>query len=178
MESKGGQSNAIQSPEKQSSSVSWGRRIVHQNQAHTTASLNTSTVLVETAGKWEEGAVKRERHRKLPLHLKHFQIVKFLKWCLRKLWNLMHYNYILQNKIQVLQESDLHFSFPCLWNANEGWMYSPLDQRTKLNWVLLLHNNYVLYKMFVVLWAKGFLFPWAMGFITVVLVLRILCKPR
>lgn len=50
-ESKGGQSRAIQSPEKQSSSISWGRKIVHQNQAHATASLNTRTVLVETWGK-------------------------------------------------------------------------------------------------------------------------------
>jgi len=36
--------------EKQSFSISQ-RMIVHQNQAHATASLNTSTVLVETRGK-------------------------------------------------------------------------------------------------------------------------------
>lgn len=51
MESKGGQSSAIQAPEKQSSSISWEGGIVHQNQAHATASLNTSTVLVETWAK-------------------------------------------------------------------------------------------------------------------------------
>lgn len=50
-ESKEGQKSAIQSSEKQFFSISQGGKTVHQNQAPGMASLNASTVLVETWGK-------------------------------------------------------------------------------------------------------------------------------